>query len=240
MNFNQLCDDFLKSNEKIRFVGVINSSGNLIVQKNRKDTTSLLTDDETNMLVHYSFSRWKRLENIQHKLGTIKETITKFEKVSTIMLFFKENLFLISTDPKSNNSKIISELWKIIDGKPATRKPVKTRSSKKKPATRKPVKTRSSKKKPATRKPVKTRSSKKKPATRKPVKTRSSKKKPATRKPVKTRSSKKKPATRKPVKTRSSKKPTSGISKKQARSDLTSKLEQLEKRANLLYQKFQK
>ena len=126
MNFNQLCNDFLKLNEKIRFVGVINSSGNLIVQKNRKDTTSLLTDDETNMLVHYSFSRWKRLENIQHKLGKIKETITKFEKVNTIMLFFNENLFLISTESKSNNSKIISELWKIIDRKPVTRKPVKT------------------------------------------------------------------------------------------------------------------
>ena len=265
MNFNQLCDDFLKSNEKIRFVGVINSSGNLIVQKNRKDTTSLLTDDETNMLVHYSFSRWKRLENIRHKLGAIKETITKFEKVSTIMLFFKENLFLISTDPKSNNSKIISELWKIIDGrpvkttkskkkpatrrpvkttkskkKPATRRPVKTTKSKKKPATRRPVKTTKSKKKPATRRPVKTTKSKKKPATRRPVKTTKSKKKPATRRPVKTTKSKKKPATRRPVKTTKSKKPTSGISKKQTRSDLASKLEQLEKRANLLYQKFQK
>ena len=134
MDFNQLCDNFLKSSEKIRFVGIINPSGNLILQKNRENTTSLLSDDETNMLIHYSFSRWKRLENIEYKLGKITETITKFEKVSTIMLFFDKNLFLISTDPKSNNSKIISDLWRIIDGKPAVRKAARTSAAKKKPA----------------------------------------------------------------------------------------------------------
>ena len=129
MDFDQLCNKFLKSSEKIRFVGVINPSGNLILQKNRKDTISMLSDDETNMLIHYSFSRWKRLENIEYKLGKITETVTKFEKVSTIMLFYNQNLFLISTDPKSNNSKIISDLWRIIEGKPA-----RTSASKKKAA----------------------------------------------------------------------------------------------------------
>ena len=180
MNFNQLCNNLLKSNEKIRFVGIVNSSGNLIAQKNRKGLTSLLTDDETNMLVHYSFSRWKRLENIQHKLGEITETVTKFEKANTIMLFFTGNLFLISTEPKSNNSKIISELWKIIDKKPANRKSAKTNAPKRKPANRKSAKT------------------------------------------------------------NAPKKTLSNISANQTRSDLMLKLEQLEERANQLYQKSQK
>ena len=266
MDFDQLCNKFLKSSEKIRFVGIINPSGNLILQKNRKDTTSLLSDDETNMLIHYSFSRWKRLENIEYKLGKITETVTKFEKVSTIMLFYNQNLFLISTDPKSNNSKIISDLWRIIDGKPArtsaskkktaarkpartsaskkktaARKPARTSASKKKTAARKPARTSASKKKTAARKPARTSASKKKTAARKPARTSASKKKTAARKPARTSASKKKTAARKPARTSASKKKTAAsISKDYASPELKSKLDQLEEYANSLYQKIRK
>ena len=119
MNFKKLCSDFLKSNKKIRFAGVLNSKGILVVEKSRDDSISLLSDDELKMLVYYTSDRWNRLQNLQHRLGKVKETITKFENVTTIILFFDQNLFLISTDPNSNNSKIISNLWKIIDKKPA-------------------------------------------------------------------------------------------------------------------------
>ena len=131
MNFKKLCIDFLKSNKKIRFAGVLNSKGNLIAQKSRDDSISILSDDELKMLVYYTSDRWNRLQNLQHKLGKVKETITKFENVTTIILFLDKNLFLVSTEPKSNNSKITSNLWKIID-----KKPVKKRAAKKKPVSR--------------------------------------------------------------------------------------------------------
>ncbi len=129
MNFKKLCSDFLNSNKKIRFTGVLNSKGILVVEKSRDDSISLLSDDELKMLVYYTSDRWNRLQNLQHKLGKVKETITKFENVTTIILFLDKNLFLVSTDPKSNNSKIISNLWKIIDKNPA-----KKNTTKKKPA----------------------------------------------------------------------------------------------------------
>ena len=142
MNFKKLCSDFLKSNKKIRFAGVLDSKGILVVQKSRDNSISLLSDDELKMLVYYTSDRWNRLQNIQHKLGKVKETITKFENVTTIILFLDQNLVLVSTDPNSNNSKIVSNLWKIIDKKPA-----KKRTAKKKPVKRKPVKKRTAKKK---------------------------------------------------------------------------------------------
>ena len=137
MNFKKLCSDFLKSNKKIRFAGVLNSKGTLVAQKSRDDSISLLSDDELKMLVYYTSNRWNRLQNLQHKLGKIKETITKFENVNTIILFLDQSLFLVSVDPKSNNSKITSNLWKIIDKKPA-----KKRSVKKKPAKKRATKKR--------------------------------------------------------------------------------------------------
>ena len=163
MNFKKLCSDLLKFNKKIRFTGVLNSKGNLIAQKSRDNSISLLSDDELNMLVYYTSDRWNRLQNLQHKLGNVKESITKFENVTTIILFLGQNLFLISIDPNSNNSKIASNLWKIIDKKPA-----KKRTTKKKPAKRKPAKKRTTKKKPAKRKPAKKRTAKKKPVSRRP------------------------------------------------------------------------
>ena len=137
MNLKKLCSDFLKSNKKIRFAGILNSKGILVVEKSRDDSISLLSDDELKMLVYYTSDRWSRLQNLQHRLGKVKETITKFENVTTIILFFDQNLFLISTDPNSNNLKIISNLWKIIDKNTAKKnttkkKPVKKTTKKKK------------------------------------------------------------------------------------------------------------
>ena len=91
------------------------------------------------MLIYYTSDRWSRLQNLQHKLGKVKETITKFENVTTIILFLDQNLFLVSTDPNSNNSKITSNLWKIIDKKPAKKSIAKKKPVKKKPAKKKHV-----------------------------------------------------------------------------------------------------
>ncbi len=137
MNFEKLCSDLLKFNKKIRFTGVLNYKGNLVAQKSRDNSISLLSDDELKMLVYYTSDRWNRLQNLQHKLGNVKESITKFENVTTIILFLDQNLVLVSTDPNSNNSKIASNLWKIIDKKPA-----KKRSVKKKPAKKRATKKR--------------------------------------------------------------------------------------------------
>ena len=153
MNFKKLCSDFLKSDKKIRFAGVLNSKGNLVAQKSRDDSFSLLSDDELKMLVYYTSDRWNRLQNLQHKLGKVKETITKFENVTTIILFLDQNLFLVSTDSKSNNSKITSNLWKIID-----KKSIKKSITKKKPVKRKPAKKKSVKRKPAKKRAAKKKS----------------------------------------------------------------------------------
>ena len=157
MNFKKLCSDFLKSHSKIRFVGVLDSRGHLIAQKNRDVSTALLSTDEFKMLLYYTSDIRNRLQNLQHKLGQVKDVITNYENASTITLFLDKNLFLISTDPNSNNSKISSDLWKIIGKKPTKKKPLRRKPTKKKP----------SKKKPLKRKPIKKRVSQKRRTTKK-------------------------------------------------------------------------
>ncbi len=157
MNFKKLCSDFLKSHSKIRFVGVLDSRGHLIAQKNRDVSTALLSTNEFKMLLYYTSDRWNRLQNLRHKLGKVKDAITNYENASTITLILDKNLFLISTDPNSNNSKISSDLWKIIGKKPTKKKPLRRKPTKKKPAKKKPLK----------RKPIKKRVSQKRRTTKK-------------------------------------------------------------------------
>ncbi len=157
MNFKKLCSDFLKSHSKIRFVGVLDSRGHLIAQKNRDVSTALLSTDEFKMLIYYTSDIRNRLQNLQHKLGKVKDDITNYENASIITLILDKNLLLISTDPNSNNSKISSDLWKIIGKKPTKKKPLRRKPTKKKPAKKKPLK----------RKPTKKRLSQKRRTTKK-------------------------------------------------------------------------
>jgi len=105
MNFKKLCSDFLKSHSKIRFIGVLDSDGRLIAQKNRDVSTALLSTDEFKMLLYYTSDRRNRLQNLQHKLGKVKDDITNYENASIITLILDKNLLLISTDPNSSFPK---------------------------------------------------------------------------------------------------------------------------------------
>jgi len=49
MDYQKLCEDVLNIDSQIRFVGILNSRGDLPIQKNRNDST-LLSDDEVKSL----------------------------------------------------------------------------------------------------------------------------------------------------------------------------------------------
>ena len=113
MDYEKLCDEVLKSDPQIRFAGILNSRGDLSVQKNIA-STKLLSDEEVKMSIHYTFERWNRLKNLEHKLGKEKFTMTEYENVIMISLLLEENLLLLSMEPNSEYSKIISNVKSII------------------------------------------------------------------------------------------------------------------------------
>ena len=113
MDYEKLCDEVLNLDPQIRFAGILNSRGDLATQKNRNDTP-LLTDDEVKMSVHYTFERWNRLQNLEHRLGKEKSSITEYENVTMISLLLEGNLLLLSTEPNADYSKIISKVNSII------------------------------------------------------------------------------------------------------------------------------
>ena len=84
MDYEKLCKEVLDLDPQIRFAGILNSRGDLVIKKYRDDE-SLLSDDEMKMSVHYTFERWNRLQNLEHRLGKEKASITEYENVSPVI-----------------------------------------------------------------------------------------------------------------------------------------------------------
>ena len=113
MDYEKLCDKVLKIDSHIRFTGVLDSKGDLVIEKKRNDA-KLLNPDEAKMSIHYTFERWTNLQNLSHKFGKEKTSITEYEKVTLISLHLNGNLFLLSIDPGVDYMNIISKTNSII------------------------------------------------------------------------------------------------------------------------------
>jgi len=122
MDYEKLCDEVLNLDSQIRFAGILNSRGELVTEKS-KGNSSLLSEDEVKMSIHYTFEHWNRVKNLEHKLGKEKLFVTEHENVILFSLFFNGNLLLLSTAPKSNYSKIISNVQKVIKKNSTEKKP---------------------------------------------------------------------------------------------------------------------
>jgi len=114
MDFEKLCNKILEVDPHVRFTGVLDSKGDLIIEKNR-DKVTLLNDQEVKMSVHYTFERWTRLQNLSYKFGKEKLSITEYENVILVSIQLDKNLFLLSTDPNIEYMKIITKTKAIIE-----------------------------------------------------------------------------------------------------------------------------
>lgn len=115
MNHNELCQKVLDIVSQVRFSGVLNSRGDLVVSNNREGSGNLLSNDEVKMSVHYTFQRWTSIQNLAHKIGKEKTNITEYEKVTLVSLLLNDgNLLLLSSEPGANYMEIISKVKQLI------------------------------------------------------------------------------------------------------------------------------
>lgn len=115
MDHQHLCDKVLELLPQVRFSGILNSRGDLAVEQHRYNASKLLNPDEVRMSVHYTFQRWTSIQNLSHKIGNEKTSISEFDKVTLISLLLPDkNLLLISSEPGANYMEIISKVKQII------------------------------------------------------------------------------------------------------------------------------
>ena len=115
VNYEILCDEIMKIDETLRFVGVYSNKGEMACIKMRDKMKSMLTPEQVKMSMHYAKLRHETREHLVTDIGKPEFSITKYEKVIRFTIpFEKDSLLLISTDTNTNYAKIVDEILKII------------------------------------------------------------------------------------------------------------------------------
>ena len=157
MDHKRLCGKLLKLDSEIEFACIVNSKGELTAQKN-SDAAALLSIDEMNMISHYAFEMWDRLQNLEYKFGKKRTFITSYENVTMIGLIMDGNLLLVGAEPGCAYSDIIQKIRIVTNKntlpkkKKTTSKPQKRPVTKKETSSKRSYKTQKTKKKSVSRK----------------------------------------------------------------------------------------
>lgn len=111
MNFSEACTSIISTSPYVRFVGVIDESGQLIAYERRKELSPLLDEKDTK----YQFSHIAiktDLESFFDKnLGEVKFVWEERERVQIISFAIKKNRIWVSID----KDVIRKEVLRIID-----------------------------------------------------------------------------------------------------------------------------
>ena len=111
MDFEELSNNILKIDTKIRFVGMY-QNGELFSQM-QSGVESYLTKEETEQSLTDSLTRWKSRTKMQYKIGKPVFSLSKYKKFYRMTLPLNNGLVLATTTLDADILKIISEIEKI-------------------------------------------------------------------------------------------------------------------------------
>jgi len=119
--YDELCQQVLSLDPKIRFAGITNSKGELVTGDHKENIEKLLVGDEVKMSIHYALQKRDLYANLAYKLGHERSSITEYDKVSMISVPLNSNeLFIISTEPRADYLKIIDYVHSALDSQKDT------------------------------------------------------------------------------------------------------------------------
>src|ERR671926_489877 len=110
-HLDSICDQVLHSDTSIRFVGIPNKMGKLVVSRYRGGLIPIITEQEIEMLAIESVLRMNTRKDFESKLGKPIYSFTLYEKVkrATITLENKEYpILMVSFDTKADHEYIIT------------------------------------------------------------------------------------------------------------------------------------
>ena len=116
MDYEKLCKNILELDSKIRFAGVVNTKGVLVINLEQKGVEQYLSPDELKMSIHYSMWEWEKSQNLSHELGFERSSVLEYDKVTLISIpIDSSNLFVGSIEPNEDFFKIILKIKPIIE-----------------------------------------------------------------------------------------------------------------------------
>ena len=116
LNYDEITKKVLDSDPQVRFAGVANSKGEMIVGVQKDNVEKMLDENETKMSIHYALQKRDFYTNLAYKIGNERSSITEYEKVTLISIpINSQELFLTSTEPRADYLKVIDYIHSLID-----------------------------------------------------------------------------------------------------------------------------
>jgi hypothetical protein len=115
MDHQKLCNDVLNLDNKIRFVGICDNTGEIKNGGLREGIQSILTDEEIKKSNLISLERWRLHNTLADRIGKARYAMEEYEKVKQITVPLEdEHLLLISTEVDANHGRIIESAIQLI------------------------------------------------------------------------------------------------------------------------------
>jgi hypothetical protein len=122
MQRRNLSDRIIKLDRNIRFVGVVNSRGEVIEGGFQHGVQPLLEGTDEQQMYIQSLSNMTMLQNYSDRLGKVRYSITEHEKVTLMTFPLDDGILCVSASPKADINKIRNKVSKVIKERPAAKK----------------------------------------------------------------------------------------------------------------------
>jgi hypothetical protein len=112
-----LCDKIIKLDHNIRFVGIVNSKGEVIEGGFQQGVEPLLNETEEQQMYIQSLWNLTTLESYSDRLGKVRYSITEHEKVTLMTFPLGDGILCLSVARRTNVNKIRDKVMQVIKKK---------------------------------------------------------------------------------------------------------------------------
>lgn len=120
MHRRGLCEQIIKLDRNIRFVGIVNGRGEVIEGGFQQGVQPLLNGTDEQQMYIQSLSNMTALQQYSDRLGRVRYSITEHEKVTLLTFPLNDGILCLSTSSKTDPVKIRDKVMKAIKSKPRT------------------------------------------------------------------------------------------------------------------------
>jgi hypothetical protein len=112
-HLDSICDQVLHSDTSIRFVGIPNKMGKLVVSRYRDGLVQIITEQEIEILAIESVLRMNTRKDFESKFGRPIYSFTLYEKVKRATINLQDNnseeypILMVSFDREADHDSII-------------------------------------------------------------------------------------------------------------------------------------
>ncbi len=111
--YEDLCNNIFSMNEKIRFVGVLDSNGKLIAGGMRKGVKPLEDEIHEKRWFHQIAIRKEMASMFEKIYGKVIYIYANRDKVKQLIFYIEDKILVISIEPDLESSKVIELAEKI-------------------------------------------------------------------------------------------------------------------------------